>query len=459
MVLAAVVALVAGIGIGAVAALLICDRRSHRSRAELEKSLALAQQRTADLAQQLASEKEQTDSLRSQVAAAQRDASALTAQLRAAEQNLAEQRRLLTDAQNKLREAFASVSAEALAKNNEAFLQLAKERFASLSAEATGSLEQRKAQIEGMLAPMQEVLNQYQSRLSEIEKSRVESYSMLREQLGSLSEIQRTLNTQTSQLVSALRRPQTRGQWGEITLRRLVELAGMSSRCDFVEQTTVDGQDGKLRPDMVVRLPGEREIVIDCKAALDAFLDASAAQDEDNRRLCLQRHSQQVRSRARELSAKSYWTQFRRAPEYVVMFLPGEAFLYAAVEVDGSLIEDCLRSSVIVATPTTLMALLKAIEFGWRQEEVTQNAEEIRKHGKELYDRIVTFALHFQKVGASLNSAVDAFNGSVSSLESRLLVTARRIGELGARSDKEVPEAAPLDLRPRELTAALAPQE
>jgi len=233
----------------------------------------------------------------------------------------------------------------------------------------------------------------------------------------------------------------------------------MSSRCDFVEQATVDGQDGKLRPDMVVRLPGEREIVIDCKAALDAFLDATAAEDEDNRRLCLQRHSQQVRSRARELSAKSYWSQFQRAPEYVVMFLPGEAFLYAAVEQDGSLIEDCLRNSVIVATPTTLIALLKAIEFGWRQEEITQNAEEIRKHGKELYDRIVTFATHFQKVGTNLNSAVEAFNSSVSSLESRLLVTARRIGELGARSDKEVPEPTLADSRPRELTAALSSQE
>ena len=444
-----------GIGLGGVIAYLHCDRRSRQRCAALETSVALAEQRAADQSDQLAAEKAQTEVLRQQLAQVRQQAAELNVQLGAAQQNLAEQRELLRDAQAKLREAFASVSAEALSKNNEAFLQLAKERFAALSAEAAGSLDQRKAQIETLLAPMQELLNQYQARLADIEKSRVESYSMLREQLGSLSEIQRTLNTQTSQLVSALRRPQTRGQWGEITLRRLVELAGMSSRCDFVEQTTVDGEDGRLRPDMVVHLPGSREIVIDCKAALDAFLDASAATDEDNRRLCLQRHCQQVRARARELSAKNYWSQFKRAPEYVVMFLPGEAFLYAAVELDGSLVEDCLRNSVIVATPTTLIALLKAIEFGWRQEEITQNVEEIRKHGKELYDRIVVFATHFQRLGANIGAVVETYNNSVSSLESRLLVTARKIGELGARSDKDIPDPAQVDLRPRELTTAV----
>jgi len=450
-----VIAFFIGLGGGAGLAYVLCARRWRERTTELEKALAVAEQRAGGAFEQFASERAQTDALRIQLSTAQRDAATLKAELNAAEQNLIEQRRLLEDAHAKLREAFASVSAEALAKNNEAFLQLARERFAALSAEAAGSLEQRKAQIETLLAPMQELLNQYQSRLGEIEKSRVESYSMLREQLGSLAEIQRTLNTQTSQLVSALRRPQTRGQWGEVTLRRLVELAGMSNRCDFVEQTTVDGEDGRLRPDMVVHLPGERQVVIDCKAALDAFLDAAAAADEDARRLCLQRHSQQVRSRARELSAKSYWTQFKRTPEYVVMFLPGEAFLYAAVEQDGSLIEDCLRGSVIIATPTTLMALLKAIEFGWRQEEVTRNAEEIRKHGKELYDRILVFATHFQKLGCNIGAIVETYNGAVTSLESRLLVTARRIGELGARSDKDVPEPGPVDTRPRELSAAL----
>jgi DNA recombination protein RmuC len=376
----------------------------------------------------------------------------MSARLAAAQENVAEQRQLLDRAHEQLRQSFASVSAEALAKNNEAFLSLARERFATLSAEATGTLEERKAQIEGLLKPMQQLLGTYQTRLGEIEKSRVESYSMLREQLGSLAEIQRTLNTQTSELVTALRRPNARGQWGEITLRRLVELAGMANRCDFCEQTSVENEDGRQRPDMLVNLPGDRQIVIDCKAALDAFLDAAGAADEDNRKVHLLRHCQQVRARARELSAKSYWSQFARSPEFVVMFLPGEAFLYAAVEHDPSLIEDCLKNRVIVATPTTLIALLKAIEFGWRQEEVTQNAEEIRKHGKDLYDRIVTLMGHFNRLGSTLDSAVTAYNATVGSLESRMLVSARRIAELGARSDKELPDPEHVDTRPRELT-------
>ena len=255
--------------------------------------------------------------------------------------------------------------------------------------------------------------------------------------------------------MSALRRPNARGQWGEITLKRLVELAGMSSHCDFCEQVAVENEDGRQRPDMLINLPGSREIVIDCKVALDGFLDAAAAADEDNRKVHLQRHSQQVRARARELSAKSYWSQFKRAPEFVVMFLPGEAFLYAAVEHDGSLIEDCLKNRVIVATPTTLIALLKAIEFGWRQEEISQNAEEIRKHGKDLYDRIVTLAGHFERLGNSLATTVTHFNNTVGSLESRVVVTARKISEMGARSDKELPDVQPVDVQPRQLTHAL----
>jgi len=304
---------------------------------------------------------------------------------------------------------------------------------------------------------MREVLDQYQSRLGDIEKSRVESYSMLREQLGVLAETQRTLNTQTGNLVTALRRPNSRGQWGEISLRKLVELAGMSSKCDFCEQASVEGEDGRLRPDMVVHLPNDREIIIDCKAPLDAFLDAAAAEDEDARRAFLVRHSQHVRARGRELGMRNYWLQFKRSPEYVVMFLPGEAFLYAAVEHDGSLIEDCMKARVIIATPTTLIALLKAIEFGWRQEAITENAEQIRKLGKELYDRIAVLAAHFGKLGESLNSTVGSYNSAVGSLESRVLVTARKIGELGAKSEKAIPDLPAIDGRPRDLSATAQP--
>lgn len=441
-----------GGAVGAAIAYLWTERRCRAGQGELQTSLAVAEQRAAGLSSQLDAEKKQTEALRGYVSELERKESTLVAQLRASEANVAEQKRLLDEAQAKLRDAFASVSAEALAKNNEAFLALAQQKFAALSAEATGTLEQRKAQIEGLLKPLQQLLGTYQQRLGDIEKSRVESYSMLREQLGTLAETQRTLNVQTGQLVSALRRPNTRGQWGEITLRRLVELAGMSSRCDFVEQASVDSEEGRQRPDMVVNLPAERSIVIDCKASLDAFLDAAAAADEDNRKVCLQRHCQQVRARARELSARAYWNQFKRSPEYVVMFLPGEAFLYAAVEHDGSLIEDCLKNRVIVATPTTLIALLKAIEFGWRQEAMAENAEEIRKHGKDLYDRIATLAEHFAKLGSCLDSTVESYNKTIGSLEARVLVTARKISELGARSDKVLAEIEPVDKQPRALT-------
>ncbi|MGH7178768.1 MAG: DNA recombination protein RmuC [Tepidisphaeraceae bacterium] len=364
---------------------------------------------------------------------------------------LTERLRQLQETEQQLGQTFAAVSSDALRQNNEAFLLLAQEKFAALSAQASGSLEQRKAQIEGMLKPMQEVLNQYQTRLGELEKSRVESYSMLREQLGTLAETQRTLHVQTSQLVSALRRPQTRGQWGEVTLRRLVELAGMTNRCDFAEQPSVDTEEGRLRPDMVVNMPGSRTIVIDCKASLDAFLDAAAANDEAQRKTHLQRHCQQVRTRAGELSAKAYWNQFSQSPEYVVMFLPGEAFLYAAVEQDGDLIEDFLKKRVIVATPTTLMALLRVVEFGWRQEQISANSEEIKRHGVELYDRIIMLATHFEKLGASLDAAVGSFNSTLGSLQSRVFVTARKLGELGAKSDRAVPELESVDARTRHV--------
>lgn len=446
---------VVGLLIGGCLGYLLAERRGRVGVGELRASLAAAEQRCAGLASQFDAQSREVGDLRGQLSQTEQNAAALAAHLESAKQNLLEQRKLLDDANAQLRQAFASVSAEALAKNNEAFLQLAKERFATLSTEAAGSLDLRQAQIEGLLKPMQELLNQYQSRLGDIEKSRVESYAMLREQLGSLTETQRTLNTQTTQLVSALRRPQTRGQWGEVTLRRLVELAGMSNRCDFCEQTSVETEDGRQRPDMIVNMPGDRTIIIDCKASLDAFLDAAAAADEDARKVCLQRHCQQVKQRVRELAAKSYWSQFKQSPEFVVMFLPGEAFLYAAIEQDGALIEDTLKNRVIVATPTTLMALLRAIEFGWRQEEVTQNAEEIRRHGKDLYDRIALLAGHFAKLGGNLESAVVSYNSALGSLETRVLVTARKIAELGARSDKELPEPSQLDSHPRELSAAL----
>jgi DNA recombination protein RmuC len=436
------IALVLGFAIGS----LLVGRKS-------KIALAVAEQRLADLSPQLEAEKTQTQSLRDSLAQSEQNLAALRVQFSAAQQNLVEQKNLLQTAQEQLRHAFASASAEALARNNEAFLQLAKERFATISTEAAGSLDQRKEQIDAMLKPLNELMNQYQLRVGEIEKARVESYSMLREQLGTLAEAQRTLNSQTSQLVTALSRPTVRGQWGEISLRRLVELAGLTNRCDFVEQASVHTEEGRLRPDVVVKLPGNRDIVIDCKATLEAFLDAAASPDEDTRRSLLQRHAQHVRSRARDLGGKSYWSQFSQSPEYVIMFLPGEAFLYAAVEHDPNLIDDCIRNHVLIATPTTLIALLKTIEFGWRQETITENAEQIRDLGKELHERIGTVLTHIAKLGSNLSSAVGAYNSVLGSIDTRVTSTARKLSEMGARGSKELTEPERIEVTVRELPA------
>jgi len=450
-----IVGLIVGGVAGGVIGFLMADRRARTSASTDQLSLATANQQVASLAEQAKRQADETAIVRSQLSLAEKQAASLAAELRGAQQAITDQKNLLNDAQEKLRESFSHLSAEALAKNNEAFLHLARQKFESISKEATGTLDERKAQIEGLLKPLNELLGQYQLRLGDIEKSRTESYSMLREQLGTLAEVQRMLGAQTNQLVTALRRPNTRGQWGELTLKRLVELAGMSDKCDFCEQVSVDSEDARFRPDMVIRLPGEREVVIDSKAALDAFLDAAACADDDSRKVHLLRHSQQVRARARELSTKAYWNQFKRSPEFVVMFLPGEAFLYAAVEFDPTLVEECLRSRVIVATPTTLIALLKTIEFGWRQETITHNAEEVQKLGRELYERIVVMGDHFAKLGGALENSVSAYNKAMASIETRVLVSARKMSELGAGSDKAIAELDAVEQRPRELPASL----
>lgn len=455
LLIVAVISIVIGLTVGAVVGVLWNDRKARASVGDQQAALAVAQQQAAEANRQLATERQATESLRQESLESQKQQAALRAQLESAEKHFAEQRKTLQEAEEKLRESFASLSASALSKNNEAFLQLAQEKFASLATAADGSLQQRKAEIDGLLKPMHEALRNYQTRLVEMDRNRQNDAGQIREQVGALLATNQTLREQTTQLVSALRRPTTRGQWGEVTLRRLVELAGMAERCDFCEQISVDTEDGKQRPDMIVQLPGERQVVIDCKATLDAFLDAASAADDSSRKTCLQRHAGQVRRRASELSRKEYWNQFKSSPEFVVMFLPGEAFLYSAVEHDPGLIEDFFKNRVIVATPTTLLPLLKTIEFGWRQEQMAENAEEIRKHGKDLYDRIAVLLNHFTKLGASLDQSVKVYNDTMASMESRVMVTARKIGELGARTDKELPPLQPIERRARELSAAV----
>jgi DNA recombination protein RmuC len=380
----------------------------------------------------------------------------LQTKLQVSEKNIIEQRDLLANAEGKLRETFTALSAETLTKASEQFLSLAETRFAKLSAQATGTLDERKAQIDTSLAPIKQLLDTYQLRLAEIELARNTGYTELQKQLSTLAETQRTLSGQTDALVSALRKPQGRGRWGEVTLRRLVELAGLQDRCDFSEQTTTatgheDG--GKIRPDMIIQLPANRQIVVDAKAPIDAFLSAVSAKTEEDRRKFLDGHAAQVRSRAKELAGKAYWEQFAKSPEFVVMFLPGEAFFSAAVETDPDLYESMLKDRVVVATPTTLLALLRSVEFGWRQDHITTNAEEIRKLGSELFERLRMVADKAAVVGDALGGTVKKYNDFVGSFETRALVTARKMGELGVKAQASIDNLEAIDLQPRLLKA------
>ncbi|MGN6369560.1 MAG: DNA recombination protein RmuC [Phycisphaerae bacterium] len=469
--LLAVPAALIGAAAGGTIAWLYVDRKWRGVSAELQTARALAEQRAEALTatveetrQEAARQAERHEAdgkaLREALAEQQARVAGLGAELSASQKSAAEQQALLDKANEILTSTFAAVSRDALAKSNEAFLQMAHEKFKALSAEGTGTLDERKAQIGTLLKPIEEMLGNYQKRLAELETQRTGAYAELRQQIGAMSQVQSTLTQHTTQLVSALTRPNVRGQWGEITLRKLVELAGMASRCDFAEQTTVaDSEGNRLRPDMVVHLPADRRVVIDCKAVLGAFLDAAGSADDGVRLDHLKRHANLIRARAKDLSSKAYWSQFSNTPEFVVLFLPGEAFLYAACEHDATLLEDCIASRVIIATPTTLIALLKSIEYGWRQQAVSENAESIRKLGTEIYDRLATLATNMVSLGKSLDTAVDHYNKTVGTLESRVLVSARKISELGAKSDKDLPEPAKIDKRSRELAGTLHPDK
>jgi DNA recombination protein RmuC len=368
------------------------------------------------------------------------------------EANLEEQRRLLDEATARLSDTFGSLSAEALKSNNQAFLILAKSTFETIQAQAKGDIESRQNAIDGLVAPLKESLDKYEKQVIEMEKSRESAYGRLDEQLKNLAGSNQQLQKETGSLVTALRSPQVRGRWGEMTLRRTAELAGMVGRCDFVEQESVTTDAGKQqRPDMIVNLPGGRRIVIDAKVPLLAFLDAAAATNEEDRHAHLARHAQLVRAHMNQLASRDYSDQFDFSPEVVVLFLPGESFFAAALEDDRTLIDDAMERRVILSTPTTLIALLKAIAYGWRQEQMAENEQAISELGKQLYDRIRTFVGHFESVGGALGRAVDSFNKATRSLESRVLISARRFKDLGAATGEEILEIEPIDESPRAL--------
>ena len=361
---------------------------------------------------------------------------------------------VLIDAREALGSTMKSLAADALATNNQSFLLLAKSQLEQVQQKGTHDLDQRKQAVEHLVAPIKESLQKVDGKLQELEVARQGAYSELKEQVRQLTDSQKELRTETGNLVTALRSPVVRGRWGEMQLRRVVEMAGMLAHCDFVEQTSVRGDDGgRLRPDVVVRLPGGKQVVVDAKAPLQAYLDALEAKDEDTRRAFLADHARQIRDHIAKLSAKSYWSQFEQTPEFVVLFIPGETFFSAALEHDPTLIEEGVNQQVILATPTTLIALLRAVAYGWNQEKVAESARAVSELGRELYKRLATLTDHFSKVGRGLETAVRAYNDSVGSFERSVLPGARKLKDHGVSPPSELAELKEIEIAARSIKA------
>lgn len=353
---------------------------------------------------------------------------------------------MLTQSEAQVRAAVESASRLALDANSETFLKLAREVFGRDQAVAGAELEKREKAIAQLVEPIHKALAKQEEQAQAMERERRESVGKLTGQLESLVNVQALLQRETRNLSTALRRPEVRGRWGEITLRRVVELAGMADRCDFDEQVNVETSDRSVvRPDLVVRMPDSRSIVVDAKTPLDAYMDAVEAPDDDARRTSLARHAMQVEQRVRELGQKSYWEQFEQSPEFAVLFLPGDQFLAAALAERPDLLDTALKQRIVITTPSTLMALLKVIAYGWRQNAVTENAKEIRKTGEDVHRSLTTFVTHLQKVGSSLGKAVEAYNASIGSFERNVMPKARRFPELGVTADAPLQPIDPIE--------------
>jgi DNA recombination protein RmuC len=436
---------VIGLLFGGVFAWLVLRSRTAALSARLplmEKELAAGK---ADLARL---QQAQTDL----VAAKARLESALESERKTNSEKLELVTRASERANEDLRNAFKALASDALKSNNSSFLVIAEETLKRFQSQARGDLEARQKAVADLVAPVRDSLNKVDAQIQQMEVARGDAYGELRAQVQSLITTQKELQSQTGNLVQALRTPNVRGRWGEIQLRRVVEIAGMLSYCDFTEQESVTTETGRLRPDLVVKLPGGKNVVVDAKTPLQAFLDAFETNDEETRRACLANHARQVRDHMKTLAGKNYWEQFDPTPEFVVMFLPGETFFSAALEQDSSLIEQGVLSRVIPASPTTLIALLKAVNYGWNQEKLARNAQQISALGKELHDRLRLLAGHITQVGTGLDRAVESYNKAVGSLESRVLVSARKFAELGTSVADDIPELEPIETTARALS-------
>ena len=376
----------------------------------------------------------------------------LKAQLEGERRASAERHESFKQAKDELSEKFKALSHDALKNNSAAFIELANQKLGQFQETAKGDLELRSRAIDQLVKPLKESLEKVDGKIGELEKARAGAYSELREQVKALCTSQSQLQAETGNLVKALRTPHVRGRWGEIQLRRVVEMAGMLQYCDFVEQETVATEDSRIRPDLIVRLPGNRTIVVDSKVPFDDFYESISTTDDVVRATKSKEHARLVRTHINSLSRKSYWETVQPTPEFVLLFLPGETFYSAALENDPKLIEDGVNQGVIIATPTTLIALLKAVSYGWRQEQMATNAQEVSKLGKDLYDRLRTFTNYFADIGKGLDRALESYNRGVGSLEARVLVTARKFKERGAIAGDEIEMVEPIDKAARPLS-------